>query len=195
MIRAYENGDIPQNITKSIVKELKVKTEAKATPDFTMTETEKTQTSFKFDISVTDIDKVGAITKIELIRGKDVTNVENLETREFADLLSNNDYTVRVTYTYDLNDGVGKQTLIKELTIKTEEKAEETEETEETEVETEETEETEETDTEETEQTEEQTEEKAETEETEQTEEETEEQESRSIDYSAFEARLAKLKK
>lgn len=76
--------------------------------------------------------------------------------------------------------------------LKTEEKAEETKETE---VETEETEETEETDTEETEQTEEQTEEKAETEETEQTEEETEEQNSRSIDYSAFEARLAKLKK
>ena len=80
--------------------------------------------------------------------------------------------------------------------LKTEEKAEETEvETEEeTEVETEETE------------TEEQTEEKAETEETtedaeEETEEveteneETEEQESRSIDYSAFEDRLAKLMK
>ena len=79
--------------------------------------------------------------------------------------------------------------------LKTEEKAEETEE--ETEVETEE--ETEET---EGEQTEEQTEEKAETEETEteeteaeDAEEETEEQESRSIDYSAFEARIAKLMK
>ena len=79
--------------------------------------------------------------------------------------------------------------------LKTEEKAEETE------VETEEetAEETEET---EVEQTEEQTEETAETEETEveeteadDAEEETEEQESRSIDYSAFEARLAKLMK
>ena len=68
--------------------------------------------------------------------------------------------------------------------LKTEEKAEETEE--ETEVETEETE-----------QTEEQTEETAETEETEAegAEEETEDQESRSIDYSAFEARLANLTK
>lgn len=70
--------------------------------------------------------------------------------------------------------------------LKTEEKAEETEETEE---QTEETEETE--------QTEEQTEEQAETEdaEAEGAEEETEEQESRSIDYSAFEARLANLTK
>ena len=85
--------------------------------------------------------------------------------------------------------------------LKTEEKAEETEaetqeETEETEEQTEETAETEETE-EQTEdaETEEQTEEQAETEETEADEEETEEQESRSIDYSAFEARLAKLTK
>ena len=82
--------------------------------------------------------------------------------------------------------------------LKTEEKAEETEaETqEETEEQTEETAETEEAE-EQTEdaETEEQTEEQAETEETEADEEETEEQESRSIDYSAFEARLAKLTK
>ena len=80
--------------------------------------------------------------------------------------------------------------------LKTEEKAEETEaetqeETEETEV-AEETTETEEQSEEEAEETE--VEETEETE-AEQTEEETEEQESRSIDYSAFEARLAKLTK
>ena len=78
--------------------------------------------------------------------------------------------------------------------LKTEEKAEETEEeteqTEETEVETEET------DTEETEQTEEKAETEETTEEEAETEnEETEEQESRSVDYSAFEDRLAKLMK
>ena len=82
--------------------------------------------------------------------------------------------------------------------LKTEEKAEETEaETqEETEEQTEETAETEEAEEQpEDAETEEQTEEQAETEETEADEEETEEQESRSIDYSAFEARLAKLTK
>ena len=77
--------------------------------------------------------------------------------------------------------------------LKTEEKAEETEE--QTDV-TAETEETEEVEAEEqTEgQTEEQTEEQAETE-ADGAEEETEEQESRSIDYSAFEARLTQLMK
>ena len=79
--------------------------------------------------------------------------------------------------------------------LKTEEKAEETEEETETE-QTEDTAETEETE-EQTEdaEAEEQTEEKAEETEAEDAEEETEEQESRSIDYSAFEARLANLTK
>ena len=77
--------------------------------------------------------------------------------------------------------------------LKTEEKADETEETEEQTEEVAETEETEEQTA--GAETEEQTEEQAETEETEANEEETEEQESRSIDYSAFEARLANLTK
>ena len=64
--------------------------------------------------------------------------------------------------------------------LKTEEKAEDEEQTEETEEQTEETAETEETEK---------------TEEAETEEEETEEQENRSIDYSAFEDRLAKLTK
>ena len=120
LVIAYEN------LGRTETVEYTFKTLEKATPDLTINETEKTQTSFKFDIAVTDVDKVGAITKIELIHGEDVTNVENLETREFADLLSNNDYTVKVTYTYDLNDGVGKQTLVKELTVRTKEKLEPT---------------------------------------------------------------------
>jgi HK97 family phage prohead protease len=84
--------------------------------------------------------------------------------------------------------------------LKTEEKADETEaetqeetETEEQTEDTAETEETEEADTEE--QTEETTEEQAQDADAEEEAEETEEQESRSIDYSTYEARLAKLMK
>ena len=120
LVIAYEN------LGRTETVEYTFKTLEKATPNLTITETEKTQTSFKFDITVTDVDKVGAITKIELIHGENVTNVEDLGTREFAKLLSNNDYTVKVTYTYDLNDGVGNQTLVRELTVKTEAKAEPT---------------------------------------------------------------------
>ena len=38
-------------------------------------------------------------------------------------MLSNNTYTVKVTYAYDLNDGVGSQEIVKTLDIKTEAKA------------------------------------------------------------------------
>jgi len=108
---------------QTIVKELAITTEAKATPDVTVTENSKTQTSIKFDVAVTDVDSVGEITKVELIHGENVQNITNLDTREFAGLLSNNEYTVKVTYTYDLNDGIGEQTIVKELAITTEAKA------------------------------------------------------------------------
>ena len=114
------------NVGATETVEFKVTTEAKATPDFEITEIEKTQTSFKFDIAITDVDAVGVITKLELIHGEDVTNVEDLTARELTNLLSNNDYTLKVTYTYDLNDGVGEQTLVKEFAVKTEEKVEPT---------------------------------------------------------------------
>ena len=106
------------------ISDLIFTTVAKATPEITISETDKTQTSLGFDISVTDIDNVGAITKLELICGDDVQNITDLSTREFTNLLSNNTYTVKVTYTYDLNDGVGKQTIEKTADITTEEKAE-----------------------------------------------------------------------
>ena len=99
-------------------------TEAKAIPTVQLTEEDKTQSSFDFAVTVTDPDAVGAITKLELIHGENVQTVTDLSTRSFGELLSNNDYTVRVTYTYDLNDGVGTQTLTQALTVKTVAKAE-----------------------------------------------------------------------
>ncbi len=98
-------------------------TQAKSVPEITITENSKTQTSIGFDISVTDVDSVGAITKLELIHGEDAQNIADLNTREFTDLLSNNTYTIKVTYTYDLNDGVGSHTIEKAVNITTQAKA------------------------------------------------------------------------
>ena len=106
-----------------IERTLKFKTLAKAVPAVEITEGDVTKTSFDFNIIVTDTDQVGAITKLELIHGESATNIENLETRSFTDLLSNNDYTVKVTYTYDLNDGTGEQTAVGILEVKTKVKA------------------------------------------------------------------------
>ena len=104
--------------------ELVFRTAAKATPVVAIVDPTKTQTSVGFGINVTDPDQVGAITKIELLHGEDTPVVaENTGVRAFNGLLSNNTYTVRVTYTYDLNDGKGAQTSVKTLEIKTEAKA------------------------------------------------------------------------
>lgn len=120
LVAEYENNGVTETTELTFV------TEAKAVPQVNITADEITQESFKFDVAVTDVDSVGAITNIELIHGERSTNIEDLATREFTDLFSNNTYTVKVIYTYDLNDGVGKQTVEATADIVTEAKAEPT---------------------------------------------------------------------
>ncbi len=107
------------NGSKTITKNLAITTLAKVTPDLTIMNTARGQESLNFSVSVTDNDAVGAITKIELIHGTAVTALANETSHEITELLSNNDYTIRVTYTYDLNDGAGDREIIKELIART----------------------------------------------------------------------------
>ena len=113
----YDLNDGNGSVTET--KEAEITTEAKATPSIEIDTTDSDQTSVSFDLLETDIDEIGAITKIELIHGEDVTEAESLDVRTFANLLSNNTYKVRVTYVYDLNDGNGVQTIIRECEIVT----------------------------------------------------------------------------
>lgn len=90
-----------------------VTTVAKATPTVSIDNVVPTQESIGFGITVTDVDQVGAISAIELYKGETLVEVlTDLALREFTGLLSNNEYTIKVTYTYDLNDGVGEQTEV-----------------------------------------------------------------------------------
>jgi hypothetical protein len=85
---------------------------AKAVPTVEINTVVPTQESVTFNIEVTDVDSVGTITAIELYQGETLIEaLTDLSLREFTGLLSNNEYTIKVTYTYDLNDGVGSQTL------------------------------------------------------------------------------------
>ena len=98
-------------------------TYAKAVPTVEITNVHSTQTQVSFELNITDTDNVGAITKIELLHGDDTPiAVENTD-RTFANLLSNNNYTIKVTYTYDLNDGAGNRNIVKTADFKTLEKA------------------------------------------------------------------------
>lgn len=100
------------------------KTEAKSVPKVTVSEVSETQTGIVFAINETDTDNVGSLTKIELLHGDDIPVVaKSVDVRSFEGLLSNNAYTVRVSYVYDLNDGKGAQTVVKTLDIKTQAKA------------------------------------------------------------------------
>ena len=118
LIAEYKNGEKTENIS------LEFKTEAKAVPVVEIASPTKTQTSVGFAINETDTDNVGAVTKIELIHDTDgIIIADSIDVREFTDLLSNNTYTVKVTYAYDLNDGAGTQEVVKTLDIKTEAKA------------------------------------------------------------------------
>ena len=99
-------------------------TYAKAVPTVEIANAQSTQTEISFELNITDTDNVGAIAKIELLHGNDEPILaSDLTARTFENLLSNNDYTIKVTYTYDLNDGAGKQQIVKTADIKTKAKA------------------------------------------------------------------------
>ena len=106
-----------------IVKTADIKTQAKATPTVEIANIQSAQTAISFELNVIDTDNVGAISKIELLHGDDDPIVAENTARSFENLLSNNDYTVKVTYTYNLNDGVGEQQIVKTADIKTKAKA------------------------------------------------------------------------
>ena len=103
----------------TVVREITVPTLTKVAPTLEITSAEITYTSVKFAVSLTDNDSVIKSTKTELVHGNSATLLENLPVYEFTDLLSNNEYTLRVTYVYDLGDGEGEHTEVKELSVTT----------------------------------------------------------------------------
>ena len=110
-----------QNQDESI--QITFTTFTKAAPSVEIANVQSTQTEIAFELNVTDTDNVGAIAKIELLHSEDAPIVVENTDRTFANLLSNNDYTIKVTYTYNLNDGVGEQQIVKNENIKTKAKA------------------------------------------------------------------------
>ncbi len=96
----------------------------KGVPSISIINPTKTQTSVGFEIVETDVDNVGTITKIELVHANKIVVADSLEQRTFENLLSGNDYTVKVTYAYDMGDGSGEQIVITKCTISTIKKVE-----------------------------------------------------------------------
>ena len=97
---------------------------AKGTPNVSIVNATSTQNSIGFGISESDVDNIGLVTKIELVHASGTVVAENVDIRNFNNLISNNSYTVKVTYTYDLGDGNGAQTITASKVVKTNAKAE-----------------------------------------------------------------------
>lgn len=114
IVISYENMGKTESVT------LDFTTKAKTVPTLSLEKGTVEQESFDFTLTYTDPDSVGAVTKIELLHGEDEPIVaDTVDVRAFANLLSDNEYTVRATVTYDLNNGNGEQTFSETLDVKT----------------------------------------------------------------------------
>ena len=86
-------------------------TYAKATPSVTISNLSSTQNTIECDVAYADVDGVGGIESIALFKGETKVATTNERTHVVFDALeSDTEYTLVVTYKYDLNDGKGEQT-------------------------------------------------------------------------------------
>lgn len=108
----YKYSTATDGEDETVVKTLDITTESKEAPSISIINVNKTEASIGFDILELDKDSVGQISKIELSSGSDAPiELTDLTKREFTGLSADTKYTVKVTYKYDLNDGVGEKTL------------------------------------------------------------------------------------
>lgn len=101
LVASYSNLGNTESIS------IEFTTLAKAEPSISIINPSSTQDSISFEVEETDADNVGSISKIELIDKNGKVVATNTSVKDFTGLLSNNEYTIKVTYTYDLNDGNG----------------------------------------------------------------------------------------
>lgn len=113
LVAEYQNG----NKTETIY--LDFATFEKGISGFNFSLEDTTHTSVSFNIVEVDEENVGEVTKIELIHKDGTVVADNVNVREFTNLLSGNNYTIKVTYTYNLNDGNGEKVITNEIKITT----------------------------------------------------------------------------
>lgn len=98
-------------------------TQAKQTPTVSIATLNSDKTSIEYTLSMTDIDNTCTILNVQLLKdGSIVDTNTSISTGSFSDLLSNNEYTVKVNYLYNLNDGQGNIDASTEQSISTEAK-------------------------------------------------------------------------
>ncbi len=98
-------------------------TRAKKAPDVNITEISADKTSVDFKVKAEDIDGILKLESLKLyLGGKEVKTADSFDVRRFEGLLSNNEYTLKLAYSYDLGDGTGVKTAVAEGSVKTQAK-------------------------------------------------------------------------
>ncbi len=113
---SYDLNDGKGIISETVTKE--IQTNAKSKPEVTIAGLSADQVSVSYSLAKTDADGILKIDKVDLLRGGEIVKTNSGElSGSFAGLLSDNDYVVRVSYSYDLNDGKGiiSETVTKEI--------------------------------------------------------------------------------
>ena len=88
-----------------------IQTLSKSIPVYHVLNITPTKEDVVFDVQESDLSDVGSITAISLYQGETlVQTLTDLTVRTFTDLLSGKAYTIRLTHTYNLGDGLGEQT-------------------------------------------------------------------------------------
>ena len=88
-----------------------IHTDAKTVPTINFGECTSDKNSIAFNTIVDDPDNVLSETKVELVKGSNIISTSlNTLSGSFEQLLSNNDYTLKLSYSYDLNNGNGAVT-------------------------------------------------------------------------------------
>ncbi len=80
------------------------------------------QTSVTFEIEKDDPSGILKMEKIELFEGEErIQKAESVNVREFLSLRPQTEYVIKVTYSYDVRNGQGRQTKEEKATFRTKE--------------------------------------------------------------------------
>ncbi|MCD8040712.1 MAG: leucine-rich repeat domain-containing protein [Clostridia bacterium] len=108
VVYTYNLNDGTGDHTAEVSQE--IATLAKATPTVEISSISSTQEEVSYKLAITDTDSVGSVTSVTATLNGEVAATSTAVTGTLSNLLSDNTYTVKVVYTYNLNDGTGDHT-------------------------------------------------------------------------------------